>query len=216
MLGEAQTRLATSCYPQDGMTAPEVSRMDYAAYRAAELRATTKHEYLRGEVFAMTGGTPRHSALAARMTVALARALAGRPCQVFSSDLRVRVEATDLATYPDVSVVCDAVQVAPDDAHAIVNPVLLVEVLSDSTEAYDRGQKAAHYRRIPSLRAYLLVSQHEPHLELFVRRDDGSWSLLEAGEGQVLTIEPMKIEVSVDEIYEDPLGVRGASSVVSD
>ncbi|MEX1368617.1 MAG: Uma2 family endonuclease [Nannocystaceae bacterium] len=179
--------------------------MTYAEYRDTELHSAVKHEYLRGEVFAMTGGTPQHSALAARLTAVLTRELAGRPCRVFNSDLRIRIEATDLATHPDVSVVCDRLETARDDELAVVNPSLLVEVLSDSTEAYDRGQKAAHYRRIPSLGAYLLVSQHEPRLELFVRRDDGSWSLLEAGAGQRLEVEPLGIGVAVDEVYEDPL-----------
>lgn len=185
--------------------------MTYAEYREGELAAEVKHEYLRGEVFAMTGGTPQHSALAARITALLSRELGGRPCRVFNSDLRVRIEATDLATYPDVSVVCDKLETSVDDDHAIVNPILLVEVLSDSTEAYDRGQKAAHYRRIPSLRAYLLVSQHEPHLELFVRRDDGTWSLLEAEADQRLGVEPLGIELSVAEVYEDPLARHGGT-----
>lgn len=188
------------------MTATAASRrMSYADYCEGERTATTKHEYLRGEVFAMTGGTPQHSALAARVTALLTRELAGRPCRVFNSDLRVRIEATDLATYPDVSVVCDRLESAPHDELAIVNPCLLVEVLSDSTEGYDRGQKAAHYRRIPALRAYLLVSQHEPRLELQVRRDDGSWLLREAEAGQRLVIEPLGVTLAVDEVYEDPL-----------
>lgn len=191
--------------------AAEPSRMTYAEYRDGELAAEVKHEYLRGEVFAMTGGTPQHSALAARITALLSRELGGRPCRVFSSDLRVRIEATDLATYPDVSVVCDKIETAADDDHAIINPSLLVEVLSNSTEAYDRGQEAAHYRRIPSLRAYLLVSQHEPHLELFIRRDDGTWSLLEAEVDQRLRIEPLGIELSVAEVYDDPLARRGGT-----
>lgn len=178
--------------------------MSYADYCERERSATTKHEYLRGEVFAMTGGTPQHSALAARVTALLTRELAGRPCRVFNSDLRVRIEATDLATYPDVSVVCDRLESASHDELAIVNPSLLVEVLS-----YDRGQKAAHYRRIPSLRAYLLVSQHEPRLELQVRCDDGSWLLREAEAGQQLVIEPLGITLAVDEVYEDPLATSG-------
>ncbi|MCA9707416.1 MAG: Uma2 family endonuclease [Myxococcales bacterium] len=187
------------------MTAVEPMRMSYAEYLEYERQATLKHEYLRGEVFAMTGGTPQHSALAARMTAVLTRELGGRPCRVFNADLRVRIEATDLAAYPDVSVVCDRLETAADDELAVINPVLLVEVLSDSTEAYDRGQKAAHYRRIPSLRAYLLVSQHEPRLELLVRKDDGTWTLLEATVGERLPVEPLAVELSVDEIYEDPL-----------
>lgn len=179
--------------------------MSYAEYRDGEQAAVIKHEFLRGEVFAMTGGTPQHSALAARITALLTRELTGRPCRVFNSDLRVRIEATDLATYPDVSVVCDRLETATDDELAIVNPSLLVEVLSDSTEAYDRGQKAAHYRRIPALRAYLLVSQHEPRLELQVRRDDGTWLLHEAEAGQQQLIEPLGVTLAVDEVYEDPL-----------
>lgn len=183
----------------------EPHRVTYAEYRDGERAAEVKHEYLRGEIFAMTGGTPQHSALAARITALLTRELAGRPCRVFNSDLRVRIEATDLATYPDVSVVCDRLETARDDDLAIINPSLLVEVLSNSTEAYDRGQKAAHYRRIPSLRAYLLVSQHEPRLELQARRDDGTWLLREADAGQTLLIEPLGVTLAVDEVYEDPL-----------
>lgn len=184
---------------------PQPDRVSYAEYCAAEREATTKHEYLRGEIFAMVGGTPRHGALAMRIGSMLVQRLEDRPCQVFSSDVRVRIEATDLDTYPDVSVVCGELKTATADANAITNPVLLVEVLSDSTEAYDRGQKAAHYRRIPSLRAYLLASQHEPRLELFVRAKDRAWTLLEAGPGESLTIGPLEISLSVDEVYLDPL-----------
>src|SRR5690606_18254945 len=118
------------------------------------------------------GSTLEHARLASRVAYLLGRELEGRPCEVFSSDARVRIEATDLDTYPDLSVVCGKPQSADADAHALINPILLVEVLSDSTEAYDRGQKAAHYRRIPSLRAYLMVAQHEPRLELQLRQDD--------------------------------------------
>lgn len=182
--------------------------MTYAEYCAFERDAAMKHEYLRGEVFAMTGGslamaggTIEHGRLAVRITHLLSRELEGRPCDVLSSDVRVRIEATDLDTYPDASVVCGSVQTAHADTHAIVNPILLVEVLSDSTEAYDRGQKASHYRRIPSLRAYLLVSQHEPRLELQVHQADGRWTLIEVGAGGRLEIEPLGIGLDVDEVY---------------
>lgn len=189
--------------------------MSYAEYREAEPSASIKHEYLHGEVFAMTGGTPEHGALSARIIYLLTAALADRPCRVFSSDVRIRIEATDLATdvatYPDASVVCDQLRTAADDPHAITNPVLVVEVLSDSTEGYDRGQKASCYRRLPSLRAYLLVSQHEPRLELQLRRDDGTWSLLEVGPGQSLSIEPLQVSLGVDDVYVDPLTPRASS-----
>jgi Uma2 family endonuclease len=184
--------------------------MTYAEYCAFEREATIKHEYLRGEVFAMTGGTLEHARLGGRVIYLLNRELSTRPCRVFTSDARIRVEATDLDTYPDVSVVCGEPRTAAGDDHALVNPTLVVEVLSDSTEAYDRGQKAAHYRRIPSLQAYLLVSQHEPHLELFVRQANGAWTLFEAGAGEQLTIEPLDITLLVDEVYAaTPAASRG-------
>jgi Uma2 family endonuclease len=152
----------------------------------------------------MTGGTLEHARLAVRLTYLLTRALEGRPCRVYSSDLRVHIAATDLDTYPDASVVCGDPQTAEADSHALINPSLIVEVLSDSTEAYDRGQKASHYRRIPSLRAYLLVSQHEPHLELQIRQADGRWILLEARAGERLEIDPLEIGLDVDEVYREP------------
>lgn len=190
----------------DAMSAlAEPKRMSYAQYREGELEARIKHEYLRGEVFAMTGGSPLHGALAMRIGAILTRELSGRPCRVFSSDVRVRIEATDLSTYPDVSVVCGALETSAQDDHAIVNPTLVVEVLSPSTEGYDRGEKARHYRRIPSLRAYLMVSQEQTQLDLVVKRSDGEWVLLDAGAGESLAIEPLGVSLRVDEVYEDPL-----------
>ena len=176
-------------------------RMTYAEYCAFERDSEVKHEYLRGEVFAMAGGTLEHGRLASRIQYLLWRALEGRPCTVYTSDVRVRIEATDLDTYPDVSVVCGEPQTADADTRALLNPIMLVEVLSDSTEAYDRGQKASHYRRIPSLRAYLLVSQAERHLELHLRQADGIWAIHEAGPGERLAIAPLHIELAVDEVY---------------
>jgi Uma2 family endonuclease len=181
------------------------ARMSYAEYVAAEARSDTRHEYLRGEVFAMAGGTPEHGALAMTVGARLVDAVRGKPCRGFGSDVRVRIVATDLSTYPDISVVCGHLERAADDELAIVNPVLLVEVLSDSTEAYDRGEKAAHYRRIPSLREYLLVSQREPRLELFRRAGDGGWQFFEAGPGAVLDLASVDACLDVDEIYRNPL-----------
>lgn len=178
--------------------------MTYAEYCELERSAASKHEYLRGEVFAMAGGTIEHGRLAARIIYLLTRELERRPCRVLSSDVRVRIEATDLDTYPDASVVCGPVETSVSDPNAILNPVALVEVLSDSTEAYDRGQKASHYRRIPTLQVYLLVSQQEPRVELQVRASDGRWSLIEAAAGQRVDIEPLGIALDVDEVYREP------------
>ncbi|MEM9490333.1 MAG: Uma2 family endonuclease, partial [Myxococcota bacterium] len=118
-----------------------------------------------------------------------------------------RVAGCDFTAYPDVSVVCDQLEQAPDDPHAIRNPVLLVEVLSASTEAYDRGDKAALYRRIPSLSEYLLVSQHRPRLELFRRGRGERWEFCEVGPGQVLELLSVGAALATDEVYRDPLRV---------
>ena len=142
------------------------AHMSYAEYLAAESAYETRHEFLNGEVWAMAGGTPEHSALAAAVIGELTLALRGKPCRVYTPDVRVRVLATGLSTYPDVTVVCGAEETATEDPDALVNPVVLVEVLSDSTEGYDRGMKAAHYRRIPSVQAYVLVCRREPLVEI--------------------------------------------------
>ena len=127
---------------------------------------------------------------------------------MLSSDVRVRSKATGLSTYPDVTVVCQSVEVDPDDPHGVMNPTLIVEVLSDSTEAYDRGAKAAHYRRIASLREYVLVAQGEPVIEVYRRNERDNWELFtEARHGQLaeLTSCGEPIVLDVDEIYRDPL-----------
>jgi Uma2 family endonuclease len=188
------------------MAEPSPSRMTYSAYLAAEATADVKHEYLRGEVFAMAGGTPPHARLAAAVIGELRNALADRPCEVFTSDLRVRIEATDLSTYPDVTVVCGDFQHSDLDVNAATNPILIVEVLSESTEAYDRGEKFAHYRRLPSLREYLLVSSGEPRLESYARNAAGEWVLHEAGPGESLTLRSLDgVRLETDAIYRNRL-----------
>jgi Uma2 family endonuclease len=179
--------------------------MTYAEYLAAEAVSEVRHEYLNGEVWAMAGGTPEHAALAAAMARELGVALRGKPCRTFSSDLRVRVVETGLSTYPDLAVVCGQLATAADDEDAAVNPVLLVEVLSPTTEGYDRGAKAAHYRRIPALREYVLVSQSEPRIEVHRRTEGGRWELLEARPGESIELSSLGVRLDVAAIYENPL-----------
>jgi Uma2 family endonuclease len=175
--------------------------MTYAEYLAAEAVSDVRHEFLNGEVWAMAGGTPEHGALAVSVTLALGAALRGKPCRGYSSDVRVRIPDTGLSTYPDLSIVCGPLETAPDDKDAITNPVVLVEVLSDSTEAYDRGAKWAHYRRIPSLREYVLVSQAEPRIEVFRRTEAGRWELLEARPGETIELESLGAQLDVAAVY---------------
>jgi Uma2 family endonuclease len=179
--------------------------MTYAEYLAAEGAADVRHEFLAGEVWAMAGGTIEHGGLAMAVAREVGQALRGKPCRVFSSDVRIRIPETDLATYPDLSVVCGELRTADDDPEAIVNPVLLVEVLSDSTEAYDRGAKWAHYRRIASLRDYVLVSQSEALVEVFRRTGEGRFELFEARAGQTVELASIGAALDVSAVYSNPL-----------
>lgn len=179
--------------------------MSLREYLAAESTSEARHEFLDGKVFAMAGGTPAHGALALAVGAELRNALSGKPCRVFNSDVRVRIDATGLSTYPDASVVCGHLETAADDPDAIVNPVLLVEVLSDSTEAYDRGAKAAHYRRIPSLQEYVLVSQNEPLIEVYRRNERGHFELFEARAGEHVELASLGVSLEVRAVYENPL-----------
>jgi Uma2 family endonuclease len=155
----------------------------FADYLAIERESDIKHEFDAGEILVMAGGTARHSALAVNVASALSSA---RPpgCHVFQSDMRVRIRATGRATYPDVSMVCGPLEYDPEDTArtTITNPVLLVEVLSVTTEKGDRGNKWMHYQRIPSLQEYVLVSQ-EPRIEIFHRMPSGTWEYSEVSNG---------------------------------
>jgi len=186
-----------------------VALMTYSEYLASEQASPVKREYVHGQVFAFARGTIEHAALVSAIAGELGNALRGRPCRVYSSDLRIRIVAIDLATYPDASVVCGRLETAPDDPNAAINPTLLVEVLSESTEAYDRGAKAAHYRRIPSLKEYVLVAQDEPRIEVYRRNDRGGWELHEARSGAQLRLESVGVELDVDAVYENPVEQQG-------
>jgi Uma2 family endonuclease len=187
------------------MTAEPAARMSYEAYLAFEREAASKHEYLRGMVLAMAGGTPEHARLASNLARLIGNAIVGRPCAVFSSDLRVRIVETDRSTYPDLTVVCGRLELAPDDDAAVVNPSVIVEILSDSTEADDRGEKFAHYRRLPSLRDYVLVAQKTQRIEVY-RREGERWILTEHGPGTSFELSSLDARISVDEVYLDPFG----------
>lgn len=185
------------------MTAIPRESFTYAQYLALEQGSEVKHEYLRGEVWDMAGGTAEHSRLQATVIRALGNALADRPCSVFTSDLRLRVIETDRSTYADVVVICGKVEHPFDDPTAVTNPVVIVEVLSDSTEASDRGEKFMHYRRIPSLREYVLISQRAPRIEVF-HREGESWILTDAVTGGAVQLPSLGIPLGVDAVYRDP------------
>lgn len=178
--------------------------MSYEEYLALERGSDTKHEYVNGEVYAMAGGSPEHARLQSRLSHLLGAALEGGPCTVFSSDLRVRNLETGRSTYPDVTVVCGPVETASDDADAVTNPTLLVEVLSRTTEAEDRGPKWAHYQRFASLREYVLVDQDEPQVEVFTR-EGARWTYQRFGTGQAAHLGSVDVSVGVDDLYRNRL-----------
>ena len=179
--------------------------LTYAEYLALEEKSPAKHEYADGEVYAMTGGTTEHARLAAAMIRELGVALRGKPCAPFSSDLRVRIEETNRALYPDVTVVCGKLERARDDAQAVTNPTVIIEVLSDSTEAYDLGDKFAQYRRLRSVREVVFVSQRETRIEVYTRGADDRWLLAEHRAGGTAEIASVGVSLEVDEVYRDPL-----------
>jgi Uma2 family endonuclease len=185
-------------------------RITYADYVLSEATSEVKHEWLDGEVFAMAGGNPEHAALAAAMQGVFSREHAGKPCRPFSSDLRVRVQATGLGTYPDITVVCNKLEVDPDDKNSVVNPTVLVEILSASTESYDRGKKFAHYKQIPSLAHYVLVATDRPYIEWLTRAPaeagTGVWIHRAAQAGERVVLSALDIGFDVDAIYSNPLG----------
>lgn len=190
------------------MTELARQRHSFAEYLGLEAISPVKHEYLDGHVWAMAGGSPDHAAIAVNVAVILAAALRGRPCRVYSSDLRVRVQATGLGTYPDLSVVCGSLQTDPDDpsGNTIINPTLLIEVLSPSTEDYDRGEKLSHYKRIPSVREILLIAHDEHRLESW-RRTDSGWTLevARAGAEDRLRLAALDCTLDLAEVYRNPL-----------
>ncbi len=185
------------------MSAATHTRFSVAEYVRLEEHANVKHEFLDGTIWAMAGGTPEHAAIASAIIAALSTALRGRPCRVYTSDARVRVAATGLDTYPDVTVVCGRAELDAEDKNALTNPVLLVEITSDGTEAYDRGEKLDHYKRIPSLREVVIVSHREHRIDVHRRGETGDWATVEARERAELA--SLGSTLIVEEIYRDPL-----------
>jgi Uma2 family endonuclease len=169
-------------------------------YLAIERVAEFKSEYYQGKMYAMAGGKPIHSLIKTHFLTQLDLALEGRHCFVYDSDLRVRVSPTGLYTYPDVSVVCGEPVFFDEDT--LVNPKLIVEVLSKSTEAHDRGLKFAQYRTIESFEEYVLVSQAEPRVERFRRQPGGQWVFSDTvGLDAVVTLESIECQVPMSRIY---------------
>ncbi|CRI65180.1 conserved hypothetical protein [Thiocapsa sp. KS1] len=182
-------------------TQPQYGFEDYLA--AERAGCDVKHEYVNGEVFAMTGASFTHNLIVLNLGSELRARLKGTPCHVLPSDMRVRIEAANAGKYPDLVALCEAPRFHDDRQDVLLNPALIVEVLSASTEAYDRGGKFATYRRLPSLEEYVLVSQHRPLVEVFTRQPDGRWILSETeGLDAEVAFASLGCRVAMREIYD--------------
>jgi Uma2 family endonuclease len=172
-------------------------------YLARERRAEFRSEYYRGEVFAMAGASDEHCGIKDNLAREAGNQLKGGPCRVRTSDLRVKVHATGLYTYPDMVIYCDKPQFEDANVDTLLNPSVVVEVLSESTEKYDRGKKFGHYRQIPSLQEYILVAQDQPLMERFVRQPDGAWSLtVFEGLASVFEFASVPVRVPLTDVYD--------------
>lgn len=172
-------------------------------YLAIERRAESRSEYYDGEMFAMAGASRRHNRIVTNLVVALDNQLRERPCNVYSSDMRVKVQSTGLFTYPDVLVTCGEEKFDGEGMNdVLLNPSVIIEVLSDSTEAYDRGKKFEHYQSIESLNEYLLVAQYSRRVEKYVRQDGRHWIYSETHEaGESIVSQTIGGELKLEEIY---------------
>lgn len=179
--------------------AEQIPRMSFEEFLALEQLNTSKHEWLNGLVYMMAGGTFEHGRLVDNVLVALREGLAGRPCRAFSGNFLVRTPS-GLGAYPDVMVFCEPIEGHPaDPERAATNPTVLVEVLSPSTEEYDRGEKFENYKSIASLEAYVLVRQDRPGVEVFSRRD--GWARGSATAGESIRIPSIDVTLTLDAIY---------------
>jgi len=170
-------------------------------YLALERKATTKSEYLNGHIYAMAGASREHNLITGNIFGELRSQLRERPCEAYVNDMRLKISATGLYTYPDVAVVCGEPRFEDIDLDTLLNPIVLVEVLSPSTEAYDRGEKFAHYRRLESLQEYILVAQDCVRVEHYLRQGE-QWLLTELSNlDDVLHLVSISCDLSLHEIY---------------
>jgi Uma2 family endonuclease len=185
------------------MSALPVDTMSETEYLAMERASEIKHEYVDGYTYAMAAASRSHNLICTNVVAILHPNLRKKPCEIYQSDMRLKVQVSGLYTYPDISVACGEPQFADDTFDTLLNPVLLVEVLSASTNAYDRGKKFQHYRQIESLREYLLIAQDSPRIERFVRQDDDTWVLTDAvGLEASIALASVAATLPLVEVYE--------------
>lgn len=172
-------------------------------YLVLERASSVKHEYFAGTIYMMAGGSARHTLIAGNTYASLHGQLRKRPCIVYPSDLRVKVLPSGLYTYPDITIVCGTPQFEDEHEDTLLNPTIIIEVLSPSTEKYDRGKKFQNYRMLWSLREYILIAQDEWHIERFVRQSDNQWLFSEAMQlEEQIELTAIQCTLTVSDVYE--------------
>ena len=186
------------------MTAQRKSHLSEAAYLDKERFSTIKHEYYAGATYAMAGASELHNLIAMNVAASLHRQLRGQTCRIYPSDMRLKVLQTGLNTYPDFTVVCGPTQFAHvEKRDTLINPTVIIEILSPSTEYYDRGEKFQHYRTIETLQEYILIAQDKYRIERFTRQDANEWLLSEAvGLNTMLQLPSIQVIVLLNDVYE--------------
>ncbi|MGH3086647.1 MAG: Uma2 family endonuclease [Rubrobacteraceae bacterium] len=184
------------------MTQERKTLLTEEEYLAIERRAEFRSEFLEGEMFAMAGASRRHNRIVSNLVITLGNQLRERPCNVYSNDMRVKIPGTGLYTYPDVVATCGEETFADDEQDVLLNPMVIIEVLSDSTEARDRGRKFEHYQSVESLSTYALVSQGAARVEQYVRQEGGAWLYTEAHKDDaVVGLEAILCELKLEDVY---------------
>ena len=184
------------------MSAIPKDRWTAADYLAFERDSDIKHEFWNGQIVAMTGATRRHNLIAGSVYASLYNQTVDRPCEVYVAEMRVHIAATGLYTYPDVAAVCGDVELEDDQLDTLLNPDVIIEVLSPSTEGYDRGRKFQQYRSISTLKEYILITQDRPTIERFMPGASGKWELTEAvGLGATLELPAIGCTLALADVY---------------
>ena len=184
------------------------THLSIAEYLAFEREAEERHEYHDGELFAMAGGTKPHSKLGANIITELTLIERRTGCTTFNGDAKIRIDAVNRFLYPEASMVCGPIESSEHDPEAIINPVLIAEVLSESTEAYDRGEKFRLYRHLPSFREYLLIDQAQPIVSVFFRREENVWEMREiSGLAAAIPLQSLGAEIQMADLYRNVPGM---------
>lgn len=185
------------------MTAQPLPTLSEAEYLVNERASTIKHEYYRGRIYAMTGAKEPHNLIAGNTLATFHSQLRRKPCRVYPSDMRIKVLRTGLNTYPDVTIVCGPPHFTDAVHDTLTNPTVIIEILSASTERYDRGLKFENYRTIETLRDYVLIAQDHYHIEHYIRQANGQWLLTEANQlDEAIDLQSIECTLGLEDVYE--------------